>query len=214
LLNQYLDSSKISSSKSLSSSSLNNNNNPNTNSYPSNQIHLNQSKLPNQKINYNAVGSDQIIFSSNNPHAITMQGISTNPRKISFDLKNQTSLNLNNSNTNSSNRSNINSTSNINNNTIKNSSGIPYMNYNINSINGNSNNKILIGNSTSNNDSQKQLNYQILKTISNKNNTVGGNMLSQHGNSSGSVASNLYSNKQILNGISKFKINFFIYNYK
>jgi len=109
-----------------------------------------------------------------------MQGISSISKKISFDLKKNNSLILNNN-------ANISGTSN----SIKpgiDSNSIQFMNFQSTA----NPNKISIGNSTVNseNSMHKQLNYQILKTISNKNTSTTSNLLSPSSNNIGGSSAN------------------------
>lgn len=132
---------------------------------------------------------------------LIIKGVSTNTKKISFDLKNQTSLTLN-SNSSSSAATNSANT----NNTLKtggNGTAMPFMNFN-SSAASSSSNKILLGNSAASADSSihKQLNYQILKTISNKNNAgAASNILSPNsGVNNLNNGVSLYSNMQGFKG--------------
>ncbi len=137
--------------------------------------------------------------SGSSSQSLTMQGVSAaNLKKISFDLKNQSSLTLG---SNSSSAAN-NSTANIALKSTVNAAGMPFMNFN---TAPSSVNKIMLGNSTPSVDSSihKQLNYQILKTISNKNNSAAAaaNILSNNN----ITANNLSNTNSVHSNIQGFK---------
>lgn len=162
-------------------------------------------KLSSQKISFpssaisNTVSKEesQMLFgsaASSQQQNQIVHGVTSSAKKISFDLKNQTSLTLNSTSNNANANNSIKS--------IVNASGMPFMNYNNQAIN-NKNNKIMIGNSAGLADSNmhKQLNYQILKTISNKNNTGVTNLLSPSSKTNNVTnGASLYANMQGFKG--------------